>query len=85
MKTKRKEIDRKRIEKACMTTDKMLGHARDVLMEMELEHQRGEDWVELDTMNAWGVKLLKKMGAIHLIKIDGTHRGQINGAIPAPK
>ena len=71
---------RKKIEGACNLKTNILQRAMDLLHEMELEHQRGQQWVHLDEANAWAVQALKKLGMIRVIEIDGTHRGQIQGA-----
>lgn len=79
--TERTEKDRKRIDGAWDLKNVILTKARDLLVHMELQHQRGEDWVHLDEAPAAAVNVLKKLGMIRVIKIDGHHRGQIKGAI----
>jgi hypothetical protein len=68
------------IESACTVKVNILTRAMELLHEMELEHQRGQQWVHLDSANAWAVHALVKLEMITRIEIDGTHRGQIAGA-----
>ena len=75
-----KESDRKKIENACNLKSNVLEKAMELLHEMELEHQRGQQWAHLDDANAWAVGALVKLEMITAITIDGAHRGQIKGA-----
>ncbi len=79
--TERSMKQRQRISGAWDLKQAILTKAHDLLTEMELEHQRGEDWVHLDQEPAAAINVLKNLGMITVIKIDGRHRGQIRGAI----
>ncbi|MCK5224230.1 hypothetical protein KAR04_05640 [Candidatus Calescamantes bacterium] len=79
--TERSMKQRQRISGAWDLKQAILTKAHDLLTEMELEHQRGEDWVHLDEAPAAAVNVLKNLDMITVIKIDGCHRGQIKGAI----
>lgn len=77
----RTEKQRQRIADQCDLKDNILVAAQNALQEIELEHQRGEDWVHVDAYSATAIGCLTRLKMIIVITVDGHNRAQIRGAI----